>query len=93
MTAGARGARPKLKGNAPWSLPNQSPFGILLDADAFHGFAEALAHRPDIKHVWLVTDDEQAFARMRSQLKRRYRIAMLYRDYLRNFIINTDRNV
>jgi adenine-specific DNA-methyltransferase len=93
MTAGGAGVRTKVKGGAPWVLPNQSPFGILLDADAFHSFSEALAHRPDIKHVWLVTDDEQAFARMRSHLKRRSRIAMLYRDYLRNFIINTDRNV
>jgi adenine-specific DNA-methyltransferase len=93
MTAGGEGGRPKANSKAPWLLPNQSPFGILLDADAFHGFAEALAHRPDIKCVWLVTDDEQAFARMRGHLKRRSRIAMLYRDYLRNFIINTDRNV
>ena len=74
-------------------MPDGAPFGVLLDPDSFQEFAKALTARSDLTHVWIVTDDEQAFARMRTQLKRSLRVTMLYRNYLRNFIINTDRNV
>jgi adenine-specific DNA-methyltransferase len=93
LTSGGEGNRPKAKSSAPWLLPENSRFGVLLNTDSFHEFAGALAKRSDVSHVWIVTDDEQAFARMRAQIKRRLRVAMLYHDYLRNFIINTDRNV
>jgi len=52
----------------------------------------ALEVRPDITHVWLVTDSERAFADMRAALPVDYSVGMLYRDYLRNFAINTVRN-
>jgi adenine-specific DNA-methyltransferase len=93
LASGGEGGRPNAKASAPWLLPEQSPFGVLINPDAFHEFTDALTHRRDVTHAWIVTDDEQAFARMRSQIKRRIRVRMLYNDYLRNFIINTDRNV
>jgi adenine-specific DNA-methyltransferase len=74
-------------------LPAESPFGVLLDADSFSEFSALVAGRSDLTHVWIVTDDEQAFARMRAQLRPRLRVAMLYRQYLRNFVINAERNV
>ncbi len=40
--------------------------------------------------MWLVTTSEEAFARMRAQLPADLRVSMLYRDYLRNFEINTE---
>jgi hypothetical protein len=61
-------------------LPERSPFGVLLNPDAFHEFTEALTNRRDVTHAWIVTDDAQAFARMRSQIKRRIRVGMLYND-------------
>jgi adenine-specific DNA-methyltransferase len=93
LTAGGQTHRPEIKSHGAWVIPQKSPFCVLFDPDSFHDFAKALAARPDVTHIWIVTDDEQAFGRMRAQLKRRPLVAMLYRDYLRNFIINTDRNV
>jgi hypothetical protein len=46
-----------------------------------------------VTHVWLVTDSEEAYAEMRSALPARLAVSMLYRDYLRNFRINTERNL
>jgi hypothetical protein len=43
--------------------------------------------------VWIVTDSEDAFAEMRSSLPPRLISSMLYRDYLRNFTINTRQNL
>jgi adenine-specific DNA-methyltransferase len=93
MTAGGSSPRSEAKAKGDWVLPAESPFGVLLNPDSFQEFVKELAARPDLTHVWIVTDDEQTFARMRAQLKRSIRVTMLYRDYLRNFIINTDRNV
>jgi adenine-specific DNA-methyltransferase len=93
MITGIKTARPECKHKGGWVLPDGTPFGVLLDPDSFQEFTKAIATRPDLTHVWIVTDDEQAFARMRAQLKRSIRVTMLYRNYLRNFIINTDRNV
>jgi adenine-specific DNA-methyltransferase len=93
MKAGGKCSRSEPKEKGDWLLPDGSPFGVLLNPDSFQEFTKAIAARADLTHVWIVTDDEQAFARMRGQLKRSLRVTMLYRNYLRNFIINTDRNV
>jgi adenine-specific DNA-methyltransferase len=69
-------------------LPEQSPFAVLLDEDRLKDFVAALCSRPDVTHVWLVTDSERAFARMREQVPGDRFVGMLYRDYLRNFRIN-----
>jgi len=71
-------------------LPEQSPFAVLLDEDRFKVFVVALCKRPDLTHVWLVTDSERAFARMREQVPGDRFVGMLYRDYLRNFRINAE---
>ena len=93
MITGSKTSRPETKPKSGCFLPDGLPFGVLLDPDSFQEFANTITARADVTHVWIVTDDEQAFARMRSQLKRSLRVIMLYRNYLRNFIINTDRNV
>jgi hypothetical protein len=43
--------------------------------------------------VYLVTDSPEAFADMRVQLADRTKVSMLYRDYLRNFRVNTERTL
>lgn len=80
-------------GAAGFSLPAGSTYGVLFKEGRFHQFRQALAARPDVTHVWLVTDSEEAYAEMRSALPLQLRVSMLYRDYLRNFRINTDRTV
>jgi adenine-specific DNA-methyltransferase len=68
----------------------EAPFAVLLDEDHFAEFRKELKGRPDITHVWLVTDSEPAYARMRSRLGDVPNVGMLYRDYVRNFRINTE---
>jgi adenine-specific DNA-methyltransferase len=74
-------------------LPEKSPYAILFREEKFRRFLKCVEKRPDITHVWIVTDSEDAFAEMRSQLARVTAVSMLYRDYLRNFRINTRANL
>ena len=90
LAAGALGHPSDLKADEDWFLVDGVPFAVLLDEDHFGGFAELVRRRDDLTHVWLVTDSDNAFARMREGLPKRLVIGMLYRDYLRNFRINTE---
>lgn len=89
LATGAVGSIPTLGPN-PWLIPNDAPWAILLDDSRFAKFRAAMEKRPDLAHVWLVTTSEEAFARMRVQLPVDLHVSMLYRDYLRNFEINTE---
>jgi adenine-specific DNA-methyltransferase len=91
LAAGGIGPRPTASGKEAFLLPDESPFGVLLRETSLRKFASELAKRPDVTHVWLVTDSERAFADMRSALPGEHAVSMLYRDYLRNFTINTPR--
>lgn len=93
LAAGGIGPWPDASGEEQFVLPARSPFGVLLRESAFRKFADALAARPDVTHIWLVTDSERAFADMRAALPGERTVSMLYRDYLRNFEINTVRNI
>lgn len=89
LASGGVGPHPDATPTDGYLLPPASPFGVLLRESAFRRFGAALEDRADISHVWLVTDSERAFADMRAALPGHYSVAMLYRDYLRNFAINT----
>ena len=69
-------------------MPKGSPFAVLLDEDRFGEFASRLAGRPDIDHVFLVTDSTEAFHEMVAMIGRRYRAMQLYRSYIDTFRIN-----
>ena len=88
LAAGCQGNPDQLDVADDWLMPEESPFAVLLDEDRLRAFLSALERRPDITHVWIVTDSENAFARMRSRIPGGRSVGMLYRDYLRNFIIN-----
>ncbi len=93
MAAGAIGDVADIKPGAFMLLPDNSAFAVLLNEDHIAEFLIELQGRPDVRHVWLVTDSPQAFARMRSLVtaqsrKKRRKVAMLYKDYLRNFEVN-----
>lgn len=90
LTAGSLGDPTGLDASKDWFLDPDAPFAVLLDEDRLSAFRKALAKRDDITHVWLVTDSEPAFARMRSRMPDTVSVHMLYRDYLRNFRINTE---
>lgn len=90
LAAGANGDPAAMKAADHWFLTEGYPFAVLLDEDHFGDFASQVAERPDLTHIWLVTDSEPAFARMRSRLDVDVPVGMLYRDYLRNFRINVE---
>lgn len=93
LAAGGIGTREVPKPTAHFSIPKGSTYGVLFRESRFRQFREAIAKRPDVTHVWLVTDSEEAFAEMAASLPNRLHLSMLYRDFLRNFRINTDRNL
>lgn len=89
LTAGGVGKRPAAIGmRKGWVMPADSTFAVLLNESRFRAFNKALDTRPDVTHVWLVTDNERAFAEMRASIPGEKQISMLYSDYLRNFRIN-----
>jgi adenine-specific DNA-methyltransferase len=89
LAARPTGPIPKT-GDDPWVVTDDSPWAVLLDDARFAKFRALIEKRPDLTHVWLVTTSEEAFARMQTQLPGELRVSMLYRDYLRNFEINTE---
>jgi adenine-specific DNA-methyltransferase len=89
LASGGLGPPPDPVPQDGYLLPPESPFAVLLRESALRRFMAALEKRPDVTRVWLVTDSERAFADMRATLPGDYSVSMLYRDYLRNFAINT----
>ena len=89
LAAGAVGPRDR-KRKTPFSMPPGARYGVLFEERQFRSFLIALRGRPDVTHVWLVTDSEAAYAEMSTRLPRRVQASMLYRDYLRTFRVNVD---
>jgi len=75
--------------STPTSIPSSSRYAVLLDERHFRQFRRELERRSNVRKAWLVTDSEWSFAEMRSALPGATDVSMLYRDYLRNFRINT----
>lgn len=90
LAAGAVGNPGELAASDGWLISDTSPLAVLLDEDRFKDFAKAVRKAKHVTHVWLVTDSDSAFARMRGRLPDGLSVGMLYRDYLRNFRINTE---
>ena len=89
LRSGAIGPRPELTNNKriPSMLfPEKNTFAVLVDETDFGKFREQLEGKK-LSHVFLVTDSEEAFQEMSSQLSVPH-IIQLYRDYLENFVIN-----
>lgn len=90
LMAGASGDLELLKGSGKHHFPKDCPFCILLREDHFKEFAAKLAERPDITHVFLVTDSIEAFHEMGGQVGKGKRCVQLYKSYLDNFKINLE---
>lgn len=94
LRAGAIGPRPELPDGdvlPAMLLPVPNHFAVLLDETRFADFRDAVAQRPDISHIFLVTDSADTFRDMAAQLDVPH-IIQLYRDYLENFTINQELN-
>lgn len=93
LAAGGVGSRGHATDDHEMFLPPSGHFAVLLREERFRKFSRELEKRKDIRLVYLVTDSENAFAEMRASLPPHVSASMLYRDYLRNFRINTRHNV
>lgn len=91
LQAGAIGDYAGIDANCGCIFPSDAHFAILTDETAFPSFLDRLAERPDVTHVFLVTDSEDAFREMSAELPRQLHRSMLFRDYLENFRINSNR--
>jgi len=101
LKAGAIGPRPELARGDPepaFFAPPENPFAVLLEESSLNGLLAALADRVELRCVYLVTDSEDAFKEMSADVVGALRsgspeltTVQLYRDYLDNFLINTDR--
>jgi adenine-specific DNA-methyltransferase len=90
LRSGAIGPRPELpddKPIPPMVVPKKNPFAVLVDETYFADFLVALESKDIVTHVYLVTDSEEAFQEMASQINAPH-VIQLYRDYIENFVIN-----
>ncbi len=93
LIAGAKGACPQVADSLSFFLPEHCPFAVLLDEHCFLSFKQALQARPDITHVFLVTNSEEGFFAMRDELDSGLQVVQLYKNYLDQFKINTEPRV
>lgn len=96
LMAGAKGSLQPERGSrgaGRWFIPKESPYAVLIQEDYFAEFKRELKERPDITHVLLVTDSEEAYREMIAELPGAPQTKMLYKSYLENFRINTERNL
>ena len=90
MMAGSSGNLELSKGSGKYHFPKGCPFCILLRENHFREFASKLADRPEITHVFLVTDSAEAFYEMAGHFGKGRRCVQLYKSYLDNFKINME---
>lgn len=95
MMAGARGPRPEPPENGcahlHWLIPDANPFAVLMRETRFREFLAKIKGRDDLTHIVLVTNSDKAFHDMKADLPEHLTAVQLYKSYLDNFKINTQR--
>ncbi|HRD88626.1 MAG TPA: DNA methyltransferase [Accumulibacter sp.] len=92
MTAGARGRRPAAPDpHAPWLVPANCPFAVLMQETRFKDFVRHVDGRTDITHVFVVSNSQDTLYKLRHEWPA-LRVVQLYKDYLENFRINLPEN-
>lgn len=92
MMAGAKGSRPEAPDpHAHWLIPEGCPFVVLMREGRFREFLVKIKDRTDLTHVFLVTNSDSAYHDMRDDLPEHVEAVQLYKNYLDNFKINTQR--
>jgi len=85
LSAGSRGKRGGIDPTADFSVAVDGPYGFLFRPSGVEGLLAALEARPDVAHVFVLTDSEDAFAELAEQFPGALTMRMLPRDYLRSF--------
>jgi adenine-specific DNA-methyltransferase len=89
LMAGACGKRADdLTPDVPFAVLPEGGYAVLFDEAAQRDFIAGLNQAEGIRHVFLVTDSEDAYAEMAEGVGPGYVTHMLYRDYLRSFRIH-----
>lgn len=93
MVAGARGARIDAIDPVGWSVPEDAHYGVLFEPAQWSDFVGAVNQRAatglPLSHAFVVTDSGAEYRQIVSKLPSSVKTQQLYRDYLRNFEINT----
>ena len=91
LKAGAIGKRPEIDEDEPdmLILP-ENGFAVLVDETCFARFLRELKKTNGIKHVFLVTDSDDAFREMSTEIPGR-EAHQLYREYIDNFVLGNRR--
>ncbi|MGI8738956.1 MAG: site-specific DNA-methyltransferase [Gammaproteobacteria bacterium] len=95
MMAGCSGELPTCDGSESMLLYPDCPFAVLVEESAIKSFLDELRKRADIDWAFLVTNDQDSFARMSERLPEHVPVTQrvhLWRNYLDNFFINADRS-
>lgn len=88
LKSGGRGGRIEAREGA-WALPADGRYGVLFETDEWREFVDAAKARPDISHIFIVSDSESAFQQIASEVPSGVVATRLYDDYIRTFQINT----
>ncbi|WP_295435782.1 site-specific DNA-methyltransferase [uncultured Thiodictyon sp.] len=101
LKAGAIGPRPAFargESEPVFFAPPGNPFAVLLDEAGLKALLGALSGRSGLRCVFIVTDSADAFKDLSAEAMEvlgqgspGLEMVQLYRDYLDNFLINTDR--
>ena len=89
LMAGGVGILAKSDDHEPYTLASDSNYAVLFHRSRFAEFRKKLDARPEITHLFLITDSPSDYHAMCQRLDDRFVTSMLYRDYLSNFRINT----
>lgn len=92
MKSGARGHMPVVEGPVPamFILP-ENEFAVLIDSNRFSEFHEKVSACPLIRTAFIITDSLEGYQEMSAALTTVADTFQLYRDYLDNFRINSNR--
>lgn len=93
LKSGGKGKCPSLETTEipPMLILPENAFAVLCDENHFAEFEQKLINLPQITTVFIITDYENGFKRMRQSLSAP-NCYQLYRDYLDNFRINVMRD-
>jgi adenine-specific DNA-methyltransferase len=85
LAAGGKGQRPNVKRGAKFLVAPECGYSVLFDDSAFREFEDELSTHIGVRHVFLITDSDEAYAEMRERLGPGRQTMLLYRDFLRHF--------
>lgn len=88
LASGATGEMPSPPDTRDVWVPEEAKFAVLFDEGRARELLHILEKRPDVTHIYFVTDSPEAFVEMRS-LFGNHHCTMLYRDYIRAFKVTT----